>query len=76
VFRNLSEVHWCGSIIRESESDSRRVTNIFAVSVFPSVCPAVKPRGKRGFASNCRWWGGEGSKKYVNQATVIRIGQN
>jgi hypothetical protein len=50
VFTNLSEVHYRGSTICAPENVSRIVTNIFAVSVFPSVCPAVKPGGKRGVA--------------------------
>jgi hypothetical protein len=54
VFTNLSEFHYRGSKICAPENDSRIVTNSFAVSVFPSVCPAVKPRGKRGVALNCR----------------------
>ena len=63
LFTNLSQVHWRESTTSASENDSRWVTNIFAISVFPSVCPAFKPRKKRGFAWNCRWWGGEGSMK-------------
>jgi len=50
VFTNLSDVHWRGSTICASENNLRRATNIFAVSVFPSVYPAFKPYGKRGFA--------------------------
>jgi hypothetical protein len=50
VFTNLSEVHWHGSTICASENCLRTATIIFAVSVFPSVCPAIKRRGKRGFA--------------------------
>jgi hypothetical protein len=63
VFTNVSDVHWRGSTICASENNSWIGTNIFAVSVFPSVCHAVMPCGKRWFAWHCRWYGGEGSKK-------------
>ena len=46
-----------------SENDLRRATNIFAISIFPYVWPAVKPSVKRRFAWNYRLWGGEGSVK-------------
>jgi hypothetical protein len=72
----VSEVHWRGYTICVSKNDSRRATDSFAISVFPSVCPDIEPHGKPGFVWNFKWRGWGFRWKYIDQLTFVRIGQN